>query len=149
MKHINKDITTVEEGLVIHGVNCQAVMGSGVALAIRNKWPIVYERYLKNGKGSDLLGSTHIISVDENLYVANCYTQDTFGGDPRVKYASLDAVRESLDGVFSWASTLDLIIYTPLIGCGLGGLDWKDVEKIFEEKIEEYGYDSVIVCHHK
>ena len=52
MDFIQKDITTERHGLIIHGVNCQGVMGSGVALAIRNKWPVVYDEYKKHRQGS-------------------------------------------------------------------------------------------------
>ena len=31
LNYINGDITTVKEGLIIQGVNCQGVMGSGIA----------------------------------------------------------------------------------------------------------------------
>jgi len=39
------DILKVKSGFIVHQVNCQKVMGGGLALAIRKKWPIVYERY--------------------------------------------------------------------------------------------------------
>lgn len=34
-------------------VNCRGVMGAGLALQIRNKWPVVYRRYLGLCYGSD------------------------------------------------------------------------------------------------
>jgi len=42
---IKKDVTTVTKGVVAHGVNCQGAMGSGVAGAIRRKWPSVFIEY--------------------------------------------------------------------------------------------------------
>lgn len=45
MKYIKKDITTVNWGIIAHGVNCRGRMSSGVAAAIRSKWPIVYDKY--------------------------------------------------------------------------------------------------------
>ena len=42
MKYIVQDITTVEPpGIIAHGVNCQNIMGSGVAKALFQKWPLV------------------------------------------------------------------------------------------------------------
>ena len=32
--------------IICHQVNCQKVMGSGIAKQIREKWPIVYYDYL-------------------------------------------------------------------------------------------------------
>ena len=51
IKEIQKDITTVEEGVVLHGCNCSGGFGSGVAGAIRKKWPDVYEMFKENGTG--------------------------------------------------------------------------------------------------
>ena len=33
--------------IIIHQVNCQGAMNSGVAKAIREKWPIVFDKYSK------------------------------------------------------------------------------------------------------
>lgn len=45
LKVINGDITEVTNGYIIHQVNDKGVMGAGVALAIRNKFPAHYEDY--------------------------------------------------------------------------------------------------------
>ena len=42
---IYDDITKSNADYICHQVNCQGVMGSGVAKAIRDKWPQVYEEY--------------------------------------------------------------------------------------------------------
>ena len=43
------DICSVNSGIIVHGCNAQGVMGSGVAKAIRLKYPQVFEDY-KNFK---------------------------------------------------------------------------------------------------
>jgi len=124
---ITKDITTVEEGAVAHGVNCQRKMGSGVALAVRNKWPKVYERYMNAPKGKSMLGAASCINIDPStnlLYVFNCYTQNFYGYGGG-KYANLEAIEESLTRVFELAHEYELDVYLPKIGAGLGGLDWE------------------------
>lgn len=144
MKFKKQDITTVKNGIVIHGVNCQGAMGSGVAKAIKDKWPIIYSKYLDNGKGRHLLGTCHIITVSDDLYVGNCYTQEFFGAGEK-KYASVEAIKSSLEGVFSWASTLGLTIHSPMIGCGLGGLTWEEVKPVYEAAIKKHEYGDVII----
>lgn len=42
---IQKDITTVEKGVIMHQVNCQNVMGAGVAKAIYLKHPLVKQAF--------------------------------------------------------------------------------------------------------
>ena len=42
MKICTGNILSNNSGIIVHGVNCQKVMGSGIALQIKNQYPIVY-----------------------------------------------------------------------------------------------------------
>ena len=80
INYINKDITTVETGVIVHGVNCQGAMGSGVALAILKKWPTVYSEYKKFPTGSQSLGKIQPIEIEpKQLYVINCFGSISIG----------------------------------------------------------------------
>lgn len=120
----DRDITTVEYGIIGHGVNGQLKMNSGVARAIRNKWPIVYSRYMRGPYGKDSLGKAIIVPVEDNLVVANMYTQEFYGYDGR-RYACPDAIERSFNVVINYAVEFDLPIYLPKIGSALGGLEWE------------------------
>ena len=140
---IEGDITDETSGLILHGVNTQAAMGSGVALAIKNKWPIIYSEYMKQGKGRHLLGSCHIINVEPGLYVANGYTQEFYGYDGK-RYADPDAVRSVLYNAFKWCSENKIELKMPKIASARGGLDWptevvpliEQYETIFEIQVK-------------
>lgn len=139
MKYIKQDITTVEHGIIVHGVNCLGVMGAGVALAIRYKWPEVYKRYKNMPTGKDMLGTTHIICVAENLYVANCYTQVNFGSDKNYRYADINSVEKCLSDCYSFAKVNELPICSVKIASLRGGLNWEtEVEPIFSKLNMEY-----------
>lgn len=143
MDFIQKDITTERHGLIIHGVNCQGVMGSGVALAIRNKWPVVYDEYKKHRQGAEALGDFQPIQVDDGLFVANCWTQEYYGKDGKI-YASSYAIFHSLLKAFRFCEEHDLELLSPQIGCGLGGLNWStDVFQIYH--CMEIGHPEVDV----
>lgn len=146
MKYETMDITTVERGVIAQGVNCQQAMGAGVALALMTKWPHIRSCYMTNPGGREALGSAHIIYVDEDLYVSNCYTQEFYGPGDK-KYANVDAIEQSLDYTFSWAETLNYPIYIPQIGCGLAGLDWEqDVEPIINGLDKHYETVDTTIC---
>jgi len=146
MKYETKDITTVKRGVIAQGVNCQKAMGAGVALALMTKWPRIRECYMANLGGREALGSTHVICIDNDLYVANCYTQEFYGPGDR-KYASVEAIEQSLDFAFSHAKFYNLPIYLPQIGCGLAGLDWElDVEPIINGLDKHYETVDTTIC---
>lgn len=147
IEYIEKDVTTVGMGIVAHGVNCQHKMASGVAKAIRNKWPIAYERYMANPKGSTMLGTTHLISVDDqdSLWVANCYTQ-VFYGYGGGKYADADAIGRCMESLCMYADIYMIPIFMPRIGCGLGGLKWEEVLPKIEEANKQFERVTIYIC---
>lgn len=126
------DILEVKEGLILHGVNCQKVMGAGLAKAIRDKWPIVYKKYLEHFRYFDnqaILGYFLPVQVTPDLWVGNCFTQYFYGRNNR--QINYEAVYTSLEGAFTWASDSSLdVIHMPKIGCNLGGGEWSIVESM-------------------
>lgn len=133
MKVIEGDITAETSGLIIHGVNCQGVMGSGVAGAIRKKWPFVYNSYKSHEQGAKALGQVQFVSIEDGLYVANCWTQEFYGGDGKI-YADKLAVKLALFKCFDFCDEYGLELKTPKIASGLAGLDWdSDVKPMFEQ----------------
>lgn len=143
MQYIKGDITKETTGLIIHGCNCQSVMGSGVALAIKNKWPEVYDAYKSTKQSAKSLGKVQFVNLDDNLYVGNCWTQEFFGKDGRV-YADINAVAKALGTAFEFCEDYDLELKSPKIASGLAGLDWDDdVAPIFAH-LEECFPDVVV-----
>jgi hypothetical protein len=122
-------------------------MGSGVALAIRNAFPVVYEKFKDAPTGKDMLGTTHMITVKDDLYVANCYTQVNYGSDNR-RYADLDAVRKCLTDCYDFADLMQLPLCSAKIASLRGGLDWDtEVEPIFLELNKEYTNVDVAIYY--
>lgn len=145
MNEIIKDLTTVTEGIVAHGCNCAGGFGSGIAYAIRNKWPIVYDHFKENGTGFRLLGTVDYVDISEELIVANCYTQELYG-PPGMKYASYLAIEKCIKEVAEEAWMLKMDLYLPKLGCGLGGLNWEEVSDVYEEVFSYYADVNIYVC---
>lgn len=136
---IQKDISTVEKGTILQQVNCQGVMGSGVALAIADKWPIVkimYEDYVQyhtqRNERSKLLGLWQAVTVAPGLKVINVFAQMDYGYDGE-KYTNYEALSMALDSL----ARAELIgyekpsMYIPYnMGCDRGGGDWEIYSKI-------------------
>lgn len=132
MEYIQGDITHETSGLIIHGVNCQGKMGSGVALALKLKWPLIYTHYMEHEQGRAALGKVQFVPIEPGLVVGNCWTQEFFGNDGRI-YADRGALRRCLFQAMNYCEVHGLELKTPKIAAGLAGLDWDtDVVPIFE-----------------
>ena len=143
MKARKGDITKAESGLILHQVNCQGVMGAGVARAIRNKWPEVYTEYTEfcdthyGSHGDGLLGSFSITPVKHNIWVGNLFGQKFFGRGQR--YTSYDALDSSLKLAADWCNSHCVTdIHFPQIGCGLGGGEWWIVENLIQGNLKDF-----------
>ena len=136
------DLLEATEPVIAQGCNCQGVMGSGVALAIRRKWPVVAQHYELIYRNYGLKpGQVILVGIAEGITVANCMTQEYYGGDGR-QYVDYAAVREC----FKYLADKHVpragdgnAIAMPKIGAGLGGGDWEVIEKIIEEELGHLG----------
>lgn len=143
MQHINKDILTVSSGVIGHSVNSVGVMGAGLALAIRNKWPKVYRYYMAAIDAGELCpGGMQTIEVSPGLYVANIVGQERYGRERT--YTDYTLLRKGLAALQVFSHMRNLPVYLPYgIGCGLGGGNWDVVSQIIEQTIP-----AAIVCKH-
>jgi O-acetyl-ADP-ribose deacetylase (regulator of RNase III) len=137
---IKGDITESDCEVIAHGVNCQNVMGSGVAKALFDKWPKVKENYHNQidvdymlgilDEPFQLLGTMQVVSVEKDKYVLNCFTQLHYGASGDL-FLSYDALIQSLERAYRFCRALEVNeIALPKIGCGLAGGDWNIVTAI-------------------
>lgn len=143
MKIIYKtgDLLDCTEPWILHGCNCQGVMGSGVAKAIRDKYPSAYDVYKvwEDQNGLEL-GGVIFAEQDDGKTIFNGLTQNFYGRDGKC-YVDYNAVREVIEAIDDYAAkhyaAKDVgympIVAMPKIGAGLGGGDWKFISTIIEE----------------
>lgn len=128
---VQGDISEISEGIIAHQVNCQGVMGSGVALALRNKFPEIYMPYRSmcvayRKEPSILLGTAQPVFIKSNLYVYNLFGQENYGRSGK-KYTDLDALELAFAELDKASKRLGMRVYLPWgIGCGRGGASWEN-----------------------
>jgi len=127
----------VQTGIIVHGCNCQGVMGGGFALEVKNRFPIAFYEYDKVHRSHGLkLGEICFVEVIPNKFIINANTQDNFGGSKRnVSYdAIVDCFKEvvKLAAVIEQHRNVNLEIIFPAIGAGLGGGDWKIISALID-----------------
>ncbi len=123
------NLLDVKSGIIIHGCNAQGVMGSGVALAIKQKYPEVYEDYKQERL---YLGKSIETWVDDDLMVINAITQQDYGRDGK-RYVNYVAITNVFSEAVVTASAYDYVLNFPKIGAGLGGGDWSIIEQLIND----------------
>ena len=146
IKHIKCDIFKSGADVICHQVNCQGVMGSGIAKQVRAKYPWVYEQYKEFCRKVPFpLGSVQTVPINETQVIINLFAQENFGYDRKcyTDYKSLE------DGLYFVRDTYDnqTIAIPYLMGCYRGGGDWNVVYKIIEEVFKNYN-GKVLICEY-
>lgn len=133
-KIIPGNLLDVVDGIICHQVNCQGVMGSGLAKQIKDKYSKAYYDYVSAyDSGHIQLGKVifSIITTTPYLVIAHICGQDKYGREKGVVYTNYEAVKLALGLVVAhrqayYEKTFNLPrIFIPFkMGCGLGGGDW-------------------------
>jgi O-acetyl-ADP-ribose deacetylase (regulator of RNase III) len=134
------DLLQAGEDIIGHQVNCQGVMGSGIAKTLRDAYPNLYSEYKRfadQHHPRELLGKCQLVEVGSKL-VANLFGQLTYGRD-NIRYTDYGALKQSLLTLKERARSQGDSVALPYnIGCGLANGDWKVVEAILQEVFIDY-----------
>ena len=130
VKVVDGDVLTAFDNNVVaigHQVNCQGVMGAGLAKQIRSQYPAIYNQYkIACNKCQPLLGKIQPISVGNNKFIVNIFGQDRYGRSGT--YTDYNALNKALIKMKDYF-TGDLALPYG-IGAGLAGGDWSRVSDI-------------------
>ena len=145
MKYKNGDLLDSGADVIAHCCNCQSVMGSGVAKAIRTNYLRAYQVDLScQLEPEDRLGTfTKSVGVPT---IYNLYGQLTFASEIFTVAVDYDALRSSLQLMVQdlkstgFSGTIGL----PKLGAGLAGGDWSVIEKMLDEELD--GFDVTVWC---
>ncbi len=148
IKHIKCDIFESGADVICHQVNCQGVMGSGIAKQVREKYPVVYEAYKKwcsQYTPKHLLGRAQPVNTNDKTLIVNIFAQENFGYDGKC-YTDYNALKSGLKTVhLNFKNNVIAIPY--LMGCHRGGGDWNIVYKMIEEIFGDSDCE-VLICEY-
>jgi len=125
------DVFTTKAFYIGHGVNCQGVMGAGIAKTIRDNFPKNYAEYKKICDEGLLVPGSYGVYVEDSKAIVNLATQEFPGRDAKYEHVFKSlyyfAKRASRQKALEDYGNLVAI---PEIGCGIGGLEWPQVANI-------------------
>lgn len=114
-------------------VNCVGVMGAGIALEFKKRYPNMFKKY-KEICNKKLLktGMLQIFKEGDKL-ILNFPTKDDWRNSSQMSYLELGL--QKLVNTYKDKGITSLAI--PQLGCSNGGLDWKEVKPLMEKYLNQ------------
>lgn len=130
------DLLADDAQMLVNPVNTDGVMGRGLALSFKERFPAMFADYRRACGRRELLAG--MVRVWENpdpagpRFVANLATKAHWKDPSRLEWVR--------DGVAALAREIRARHVTsvaiPALGCGLGGLAWADVEQLIRSGVD-------------
>ncbi len=125
------DIFKQDVKAIVNAVNCVGIMGKGIALQFKNKFPKNFQLYENACKQNNVIPGKMFICEVDSQYIINFPTKRHWRDSSR-----LEDIIIGLDDLARIITELKIqSIAIPPIGCGLGGLEWSIVKTHIENKL--------------
>lgn len=119
---------------LVNTINCVGVMGKGLALEFKNRYPAMFDKYKSFcDKGVFKPGVLWIYKAEDGKWILNFPTKIDWRDDSEIEY-----IEEGLKKfVEIWEEKGIKSIAFPLLGCKNGGLDPEDVIPLMEKYLNQ------------
>lgn len=155
--YVRGNIFDAKTDAIVNTVNCKGVMGKGLALEFKKKYPKMYNEYkIECEKGELKIGIIHLYKVDRSeelvpdehyfKYILNFPTKDDWRFKSKLEYIEkgLKYFRRHHKKYLS--KGIESIAF-PRLGCQQGGLDWDEVKPLIEKYLKDLSLETYIYSY--
>ena len=140
------DLFTSGADALVNTVNCEGIMGGGIALAFKKKYPEYYNEYKNKCKHKEeKVGFCRLYPMVDGLPkdggIINFPTKDKVYNPSLISY--IESGLKSLSYMLGYWKIKSVAV--PALGCGLGGLDWEGVKPLIEKELSDL--DNTILVY--
>jgi O-acetyl-ADP-ribose deacetylase (regulator of RNase III) len=135
-------VFNVKTQTIVNTVNCVGVMGDGLALEFKLRFPEMYEDYVERCTRKEVrIGRPYLYRDYETPWILNFPTKKHW------KYPSkLQWIKQGLEYFVATYERYGITsIAFPPVGCSKGKLDWCDVNIVMEEYLRDVSID-IYIC---
>lgn len=118
---------------LVNAVNCYGVMGAGIAAEFKRRYPEMFKAYAMACRARTIRPGTVWTWSERGRFIINFPTKDHWRDRSKQEWIAAgldsmikDVIRHSIE-----------TIAIPALGCGLGGLEFRLVQPLIEEKLRE------------
>lgn len=126
------DLLQSECNILVNTVNCVGVMGKGIALDFKRKFPSMFKTYRDDCKrGIYKPGCIKEYLRPDGIIIINFATKDHWR-DP----SNITWIENGLTQLHSYLLGTTYSIAIPALGCSNGHLNWSDVKPLIYQKLD-------------
>jgi O-acetyl-ADP-ribose deacetylase (regulator of RNase III) len=132
------DLFESQAQTLVNTVNCVGVMGKGVALEFKKRFPAMFEDYVRRCERKGVrLGEPYLFRDASGRLIVNFPTKDHWRSPSR-----LQDIEAGLDYFVGHAAEWGVTsMALPPLGCGNGGLEWSEVGPLIYRKLHDLAID--------
>lgn len=144
IRYAEGDIFDTPADIRINTVNCVGVMGAGVALAFKTKYPEMFKEYAKACKAGEVRPGKPHVWEKRNFYesttIVNLPTKDHWRQPSEYEY-----IEKGLRWLHDFIEKRGNVrVALPALGCGHGGLAWSRVTAMIEAALGDLAAEIVV-----
>lgn len=140
IKYVKGNIFNSECAVLVNPVNCVGVMGKGLALEFKNRYPAMFQTYKKACDTKELRPGQPMLVYGPDKSIVLFPTKYHWKERSKIIY-----IKDALEVVSCCYRSFGIkSIAFPKLGCGLGGLDWKEVKPLMEQYLSKPDIDVEI-----
>ena len=130
---------------IVNPVNCAGVMGAGLALEFKKRFPHNFTIYADHCKKGEVKTGRVLMVLNGDrppAWIINFPTKDHWRDPSRMEW-----IEDGLADMARQISTRGIeSVAVPALGCGLGGLKWRDVKAAISDILggSEFGARAVV-----
>lgn len=137
IEFVSGDFFDFDADIMINTVNCVGVMGAGVALAFKKRFPEMFDDYAEKCRSGIIRPGLPSVwlqkdMISKDIEIINFPTKNHWKNPSEYHY---------IDDGLEWLSKYledksGKVVTLPALGCGHGGLDWDRVRSMIAEKLK-------------
>lgn len=134
IRFVNGDIFGSGARTLVNPVNCRGVMGRGLALEFKRRWPDMHREYVQRCLSGELRPGRPMLFRGDPERLILCFPTKNDWRDP----STYEIVEAGLGGLYGYGHSELGSIAFPALGCGLGGLEWPKVKPLFDKYLGDW-----------
>ena len=142
--YVTGDLLGADREALVNSVNCVGVMGRGVALAFKRRFPANFKAYKAACDWGEVEpGRMFVFDTDELMprYIINFPTKRHWRA--RSRLGDIEAGLSTLVAEIEQRRIRSIAL--PPLGCGLGGLEWSQVKPLIHAALAPLsGVDTMV-----